>query len=335
MRAYHLENAGSLDRLVMREVDAPQPGPGQLLVRLRAATVNLRDLTVIYDRYVHAIPPGIVPLSDGAGEVVAIGEDVTRFGIGDRVATNTLQRWVAGPRMPHYSGSGLGGSLDGVLREYALFGEDGVVALPSHLSFAQGAALGLPALAAWTALTTGRPLRPGDSVLLQGSGNVALAAALLAPLFGARVIATTRRPAKAERLRAIGIDTVIDLMSTSDWGAAARAWAGTGVDRIVNVVGPTSLDQSIGALATNGHLSLVGALGGPGGFNPMTLVGRGIVIEGIGGGSREQFAALMRAVEHHRVAPTIDRIFPFEDAHAAIRDYEREDRFGRTVIAIG
>lgn len=333
MRAYHIDRAGSLDGLVYREsLEDRAPGNGEVLVEIRAASINQRDLAVLYDRYTHGIRPGLVPLSDSGGEVIAVGHGVSRFRVGDRVVTNVLQRWVAGERLPHYSGSGLGGSWDGVLRERGVFPEDGLLPMPGHLSFREGAAFGLSSLAAWSALTRGKSLRAGDAVLIQGSGNVSLFALQFARLLGARVIALTGEADKVARLRELGAEMVIDRSATPEWtGAVLDHTGGKGVDRIVDVVGPAMLAQSLGVLAMNGQLSLVGMLGGARNVDISPLLRAALTIEGIGGGSCQEFAQLLDAVRAAQLRPVIHRVFDFADAPMAFM-HMQADRFGKTII---
>lgn len=334
-QSYRIDRAGSLEGLKLHEGVAARPENGEVLVALRTASIGQRDLAVIFDHYVHGIPAGLVPFSDGAGEVIDIGPGVTRLKVGDRVVPTVLQRWLAGPRQAHYSGSGLGGSIDGTLRTHGVFREEALVPFPSHLSFQEGAAFGLSGLSAWAALTSGRPVRPGDWIVVQSSGTVGLLALQLAKLFGAGVIVTTRKSQNAERLAGLGADAVIDINHEPDWPNAVKTLTGgRGADRVIDLVGPSAMDKSIEALAINGHLSALGNLGGPGAIDPLKLVGKGKVIEGIGGGSRHQFAALMDAVARAEIRPAIDSVFSFAEAKKAISHYEKGDRFGRVIIEI-
>lgn len=333
MRSYHIDVAGCLSGLILRKHTIPEPGTGEVLVRFHAASVGQRDLMVLYDRYVHGIQQGLVPLSDGAGKVVGVGAGVTRFKEGDRVVPNPLQSWIAGPRRAEYSGSGLGGSVDGTLRTHGLFSEQGLVMLPDHLSFAQGAAIGLSGLSAWAALTVGKAVRPGQWVLVQGSGNVALLGLQLAKLFGAKVVVTTRRDGIVHLLQEAGADAVIVISGSAEWWKEVRAvTGGSGVARVLDLVGPVSMNQSVAALAINGDLATIGNLGGPGTLDPLPLVGKSKAIHGIGGGSRQQLEEMLAAISEALMQPVIDRVFPFDDAKSAIKHYERGERFGRVIV---
>ena len=335
MRAFHLDHTGSIEGLNFRESADPAVGDFDVMVALRAAAINRRDLSVLYGTYVHDIRAGLIPLSDAAGEVIAVGSAVSSFRVGDRVVPNILQRWLTGEKLPAYSGSGLGGSWDGVLRDRAIFGEQGLIKLPHHLSFEEGAALGLPALTAWAALTAGKPLLPGDTVLVQGSGNISLIALQLAKLFGARVVAATSRSEKAGLLGDLGADLVTDCQSSDGWLAGILEFTGgTGLDRVIEVIGPSTLPLSISALASNGHLSLVGSLGGKGTIDPMALMRNTSVVQGIVGGSRDQFAAALAAIDAARLRPVVGRRFAFDEAPQAYAHATAPDISGRTLITI-
>jgi len=279
---------------------------------------------------------GVVPLSDGAGEVAAIGEGVTRVKIGDRIAGCFHPRWFGGPIKPDYLTDRLGANLDGMLAEYAVFNEEAVVLVPSHLSFEEAATLPCAAVTAWVALTGHRRVTAGDTVLTQGSGGVAVFALQFARILGARVIATTSTAEKAERLKALGASDVINYTETPDWDAKVRELTdGRGVDCIVEIGGPGTIAMSLKALAVGGHISLIGAsLSSSGtGLDPLLLTGRGL--GSISVGSRADFEAMNRAIALHRLHPVIDRTFPFAEAKAAYRYFEGRGHFGKVVIAHG
>src|ERR1700688_2505498 len=255
-RAYQLEKLGSLDGLVLAERDLPSPGAGEVLVRVRASSLNFRDMMILSGTYPMPIPLGRVPLSDGAGEVVEVGASVKRFKAGDRVINSFFPNFFGGSfnEMPAQWVV----DHDGWLTECKAVGAESLVSTPEHLTFEEAATLPCVAVTAWSALSG---VRAGDAVLTQGSGGVSLFALQLAKALGARVIATTTNPESAARLRDLGADEVIDARASSDWGDQVRGLTGgRGVDRVVEVGGPGTLAQSTKAVAYGGQVSLVGAL---------------------------------------------------------------------------
>src|SRR5260370_36343858 len=239
MEAYRIERFGSVDGIVLRSSQEPRPGPKEVLMRVRASSLNYRDLMVLKGGGRGPTKIGVVPLSDGAGEVVAIGEGVTRVKIGDRVAGCFHPRWFGGPIKPDYLTDRLCANLDGMLAEYAVFNEEAVVLLPSHLSFEEAATLPCAAVTAWVALTGHRRVTAGDTVLIQGSGGVSVFALQFARVLGARVIATASTGEKAERLKALGASDVIHYTKTPDWDAnVSELTDGTAVDCVLEIAGP-------------------------------------------------------------------------------------------------
>ena len=307
-------------------------------MRVRASSLNYRDLMVLKGGGRGPTKIGVVPLSDGAGEVAAIGEGVTRVKIGDRIVGCFHPRWFGGPIKPDYLTDRLGANLDGMLAEYAVFNEEAVVLLSSHLSFEEAATLPCAAVTAWVAPTGARRVTAGDTVLIQGSGGVSVFALQFARVLGARVIATTSTVEKAERLKALGASDVINYTETPDWDAKVRELTdGFGVDCIVEIGGPGTIAMSLKALAVGGHVSLIGASLSPSGtgLDPLLLTGRGITLGSISVGSRADFEVMNRAIALHRLRPVIDRTFPFAEAKAAYRHFEGRGHFGKVVIAHG
>jgi NADPH:quinone reductase-like Zn-dependent oxidoreductase len=338
MKAYHIDRFGGVGGIVRRSSEDPRPGPKEVLMRIRASSLNYRDLMVLTGGGRGPTKIGVVPLSDGAGEVAAIGEGASRVKIGDRIAGCFHPRWFGGPIKPDYLTDRLGANLDGVLAEYAVFNEEAVVFLPSHLSFEEAATLPCAAVTAWVALTGHRRVTAGETVLIQGSGGVAVFALQFARVLGARVIATTSTAEKAERLKALGASEVVNYRETPDWDAKVRELTGGGgVDCVIEIGGPGSIAMSLRALAVGGHVSLIGAsLSSSGtGLDPLLLTGRGITLGSISVGSRTDFEAMNRAIELHRLHPVIDRIFPFAEAKAAYRHFEGRGHFGKVVITHG
>ena len=343
MKSYHINKGAGLSGLTIREHDIPVPGPREVLVRVRASSLNFRELMIlVLGYYPLPIRPDVVPVSEGAGEVVALGSNVTCVKVGERVAGAVFPYWIDGP-FEWDSAAQLGGSLDGMLTEYAVLPEEGVVHIPEHLSLEEAAALPLVGVTAWNALTGGRPLQAGDTVLTLGSGGVSLCALQFAKLFGARVIATTSSKEKAERLKALGADFVVDYRTTPAWHVAVRELTGgRGVDQVVEVGGPGTIEQSIKSTRFSGEIALIGALARDASTSEIPALGvlrtaiAGVVtLRSIAAGSRAQFLAMNRAIAVNGLKPVIDRVFPFEDAQAAYRYYEDGQHFGKVIISHG
>src|SRR5271167_623359 len=338
VEAYRIERFGSIDGIALRSSEDPRPGPKEILMRVRASSLNYRDLMVLKGGGRGPTKLGVVPLSDGAGEIAAVGDGVTRVKLGDRIAGCFHPRWFGGPIRPEYLTDRLGANLDGMLAEYAVLSEEALVHVPSHLSFEEAATLPCAAVTAWVALTGHRRVTDGDTVLIQGSGGVSVFALQFAQVLGAQVISTTSTAAKTERLKALGASEVINYTETPDWDTKVREpTEGRGVDCIVEIGGPGTIAMSLKALAVGGHVSLIGAsLSSSGtGLDPLLLTGRGITVGAISVGSRADFEAMNRALEMHQLRPVIDRIFPFAEAKAAYRHFEGRGHFGKVVITHG
>ncbi|MEA3173890.1 MAG: hypothetical protein QOF42_1301 [Gammaproteobacteria bacterium] len=329
MRAYHLERLGSLAGLVAVEQEIPSPGAGDVLVRVRASSLNFRDLLIINGVYPIPVPPGRVPLSDAAGEIVAVGAGVARFKVGDRVINSFFPNWFGGSfnQMPDQYVA----NRDGWLTEYKVVSAEALVSMPEHLTFDEAATLPCAAVTAWSALAgTGS----GDIVLTEGTGGVSLFAVQLAKAMGARVIATTSSPEKARRLTELGADHVIDYRALPEWGDQVRALTGgRGVDRVVEVGGPDTLVQSIKAVAYGGQVSMVGVLGGAvGGLDFMTMFLSQATFRPIAIGSRRDLEEVCRVMKQHGMRPVIDSVFSFDDAAAALHHFADRQLFGKVVI---
>jgi NADPH:quinone reductase-like Zn-dependent oxidoreductase len=338
MDAYHIDRFGSVDGIVLRESEDPRPGPRDVLMRVRASSLNYRDLMVLKGGGRSPTKQGVVPLSDGAGEVAAIGERVTRVKVGDRIIGTFHPRWFGGPISADYLTHRLGANLAGMLADYAVLSEEALVPMPSHLSFEEAATLPCAAVTAWVALTGHRRITAGDTVLTQGSGGVAVFALQFARVLGARVIATTSSPEKVERLKALGASDVINYRATPDWDEQVRALTdGRGVACVVEIGGPGTIAMSLKALSVGGHISLIGSSLSPSGtgLDPLLLSGRGITLGSISVGSRADFEAMNRAISLHRLRPVIDRTFPFAEAKEAYGHFEGRGHFGKVVISHG
>jgi NADPH:quinone reductase-like Zn-dependent oxidoreductase len=336
MKAYCIAHFGSVDGVVLWSRDDPRPDMREILVRVRATSLNYRDLMVLKGGGRCPTKLGVVPLSDGAGEVVALGDGVTRFAVGDRVIGCFHPRWFGGPIKADYLTDRLGANLDGMLSEYAVVSEEAAVSVPGDLSFEEAATLPCAAVTAWVALTGHRCVTAGDIVLTQGSGGVSIFALQFARLMGARVIAITSSAGKAERLKALGAAAVVNYVETPDWHEEVHELTdGTGAD--CEIGGPGTLTNSIKALAVGGHISLIGSsLSRPGiMLDPLLLGGRGMSLGSISVGSRADFEAMNRAIALHRVRPVIDGVFQFEEAPAAYRHFESRAHFGKVVVSHG
>jgi NADPH:quinone reductase-like Zn-dependent oxidoreductase len=329
MRVYQLDRPGSVDGLVLTERSVPSPAVGEVLVRVRASSLNFRDLMIINGQYPMPVPPGRVPLSDGAGEVVAVGAGVTRFKVGDRVINSFFSNWFGGTfnAMPEQWVV----DRDGWLTEYKAVSAEALVAMPGYLTFEQAATLPCVPVTAWSALSG---VRAGQVVLTQGAAGVSLFAVQLAKALGARVIATASNPENAARLRELGADEVIDNRESPDWGDKVRALTGgRGVNRVVEVGGPGTLAQSVKAIAYGGQVSLVGALAGAeGGIDFMTMFMSQATFQPIATGSRRDLEDVCGVMEQHEIRPVIDSVFSFDEAKAGWSHYGSRKVSGKVVI---
>lgn len=335
MKAAVIERPG-LDNLKIEELPTPESGPGEVLVRLRAASLNYRDtLTAIGGYGSRQKQERLIPLSDGAGEVVELGPGAGLWRRGDRVIGCLMPNWLGGDFSEEKSTISLGGSVDGCAAEYRVFPATGLVRTPEHLSDIEAATLPCAALTAWSAVVTQGGVGPGDVVLTQGTGGVSLFALQFARLAGARVIATSSAPDRLQRLRELGASDVANYREMPDWGRWARALtAGRGVDHVVEVGGGT-LAQSIRAVRVGGTISLIGVLGGAKpDFNLALVVMQNIRLQGVTVGSRDQFERMLAAIAGHKLRPVIDRVFPLADIRAAIEHLGAGRHVGKVCIAI-
>lgn len=332
MRVWRLPKAEGIDDLTLGEAEIPRPGRGQVLVRMRAGSLNYRDLMVARGGYnAHA---NLVPLSDGAGEVAEVGPEVTRVKPGDRVAGIFMQSWIGGALEEAYNATALGALLDGVLAEYRLFDQEGLVHVPEYLSYEEGSTLPCAAITAWNALWGADPLLPGGTVLVLGTGGVSIFALQFAHAAGARVIATSSSDAKLERARALGASETINYKRQPDWEKEVlRLTGGRGVDHVIEVGGAGTLARSVACTRFGGSVDLIGVLTG-GQIDPAPVMRRGVVLRGIRTGSREMFEAMNRMIALHELRPVIDKTFSFEAAKDAYRHLESQAHFGKVVIRI-
>jgi NADPH:quinone reductase-like Zn-dependent oxidoreductase len=337
MRAYQLPKGGAGIESVTR-VDMPEPKPQhrQVLVKVAACSLNFRDLGIVRGTYRMPVRDNIVPLSDGAGEVVAIGAGVTRVKVGDKVAGCFFQRWPGGEPSQTVQASALGGSIDGMLAEYAVLEEDGVVKLPAHLSLEEGATLPCAAVTAWHAMMVHAKLIAGQTVLLQGTGGVSVFGLQLAHAMGIQAIITSSSDDKLAKAKKLGASHTINYKTTPDWEKAAMEFTqGRGVDHVVEVGGQGTLMRSFGALRVGGKISMVGNLSGAATeLNPGLVMGRRANIQGISVGSTQMFEALNRALLANGIKPMIDKVFGFDEVKAAYNHMAAGAHFGKIVVRV-
>ncbi|MEZ5709756.1 MAG: NAD(P)-dependent alcohol dehydrogenase [Blastomonas sp.] len=336
MKLYRLADHGSLDNLVIEDAPSPLPAHGEAIVRIRAASLNARDLMVALGPSPYGPRPGLIPLSDGAGEVVACGPGASGIAPGVRVAIPFRPGWIDGPYDPADTASDLGGAINGVLTEELAVPANVLVPIPDEMTFEEAATLPCAGVTAWSALHRGAELQADHSVLVMGTGGVSLFALQIARAMGCRVIATTSRDEKAARLRDLGASAVINYRTCPDWDVRVRELTdGRGVDRIVEVGGAGTLPQSMAALAPEGEIALIGLLDDPMGMiSPLPLMRSMGTIRGISVGSRADLAGLVDfAARHFR--PVIDSIFEFDSVREAYAHLASRQHFGKIVIRLG
>jgi len=335
MKAYELAEFG-IDHVRQITMDDPVPGSGQVLVRLNAASINYRDFMICAGQFAPPEDLPIVPLSDGAGEVVAVGDGVTSLSVGDHVSPLFFPRWMSGDALGDERAVSTGCEADGCLREYGVFDEQGVVKNAPHLTDEQAACFPCAGLTAWNALVTTSNVQPGDTVLVLGTGGVSIFALQFAKALGARVIVTSSSNEKLERAQALGADAVINYRDTPQWGLAAKELTGgRGVDVVVEIGGTKTLGQSFKAIRRGGHIPVIGVLGGAKiDILVYDLIGTNAHIHGISVGNRSDCEDMMRFVEKHRITPVIDRTYAFADAADAIRDIDRGGHLGKLTVTI-
>lgn len=336
MRAFLLKEFAGPAGLVVTEMQPPKAGPKQVLVSIRAVSLNYRDVMVANGKYgAMTGQPPFVPLSDGAGEVVAIGAGVTRFKPGDRVMGSFFQGWVDGPPTADIHPTTLGAGGPGMLAEQVVLNEEGLVALPEHLSFVEGAGLPCAGVTAWNAIRTILPVQAGETVLIQGSGGVSIFTLQLAVAAGAKVYAISGSDEKREKLAAMGAVGTVSYRATPDWeDEIARLTHGYGIDLAVDVGGAQTLERTFKALRPGGRISQVGVLTGRADISPSLFRHKQTMMRGISVGSRSMLEALAGAMEKHDIHPVIDRIFGFDDAPQALAYLASGAHFGKVCISV-
>ena len=336
MKAYEVQQFG-IENLSLVDRSIPEPKPHEVLIKFHAASLNFRDLMVISGTYNPRMKLPAVPFSDGAGEVAAVGADVKKWKIGDRVCPIFIQDWLEGEVNLQKSRTalGAGSQWDGVLREYGTFSEDSVVGTPAHLSYEEAATLPCTAVTAWHALSVSGDLKPGETVLTLGSGGVSVFAIQFAKLFGANVIATSGSDAKIEKLKELGADETINYRDRRDWDAAVLdITSKVGVDHVVEVGGAGTMQRSLNAVRMGGHVAMIGALDTSGQFNHVPVFMKSIRMQGIFVGSRKMFEDMNRAIEVAKLRPVIDRVFEFGEAIEALKYMQSGAHVGKIVVKI-
>ncbi len=339
MRKWIIPAGSTAGPAALRLIEAASPGPGarEVKIAVKACSTNYRDFGVAAGKYFFGpVQVDTVPLSDGAGDIIAVGPGVTDWKIGDRVAGCFFQRWQDGPFGAHVLRSDLGGPVQGMLAEEVVLAADGVVRIPSHLSFEEAATLPCAAVTAWNALFEIARLRPGETVLTLGTGGVSIFALQFAKAAGLSVIATSSSDAKARRARELGAAHTINYRSTPDWDAEVlKLTGGAGVDAVMEVGGAGTLPRSLNAVRPGGIVALIGVLDQPGGaISPLPLIGKAITLAGTYVGSRAMFVAMNRFMEAAGLHPVIDEVFAFEKAPEAYAHQRSGSHLGKVVIAL-
>lgn len=336
MRAFEIQKFG-LDNLTLAERPDPQPGHGQVLIRIKAVSLNFRDHLMVAGAYNPKQKLPLIPCSDGAGEVVAVGPGVTRVKAGERVMGAFSQTWIAGEPMRAKLAGTLGGPLDGMLAEQVVLHEEGVTPIPAHLSYEEGAALPCAAVTAWHALVVQGGLKAGDTVLVQGTGGVSIFALQFAKMFGARVIVTSSSDEKLAKAKAMGADGLINYKTTPDWEKPARELTGgVGLDHIIEVGGAGTLGKALKCVRIGGIVHVIGVLSGnaPSDFSVIPILMQNVRLQGVLVGSRETFEQMNKAIAQNGLKPAIDRTFPFAEARAAFAHMGAGAHFGKIVVTV-
>lgn len=337
MNCYEIQEAFGIENLNKTERPDPKPGAGEVLIKVKAVSVNFRDILMVRGHYNPRQPLPLIPFSDGCGEVVEVGDGVTLVAAGDRVCNTFFQEWPDGtPSSELVSRSSMGSPLDGMLTEYIVLNENGVVKLPDHLSFEEGATLPCAAVTAWSCLFRHGDVKPGDKVLALGTGGVSIFTLQLAKMAGAEVIITSSSDEKLERAKALGASHGINYTDNEKWFKDVRAaTGGTGVDHVVEVGGVGTFENSLKSTRMGGHVSMVGILSGAKAPINLTLIlMNDIRVQGVFVGPRKCFEDLNEALTHHQIKPIVDKTFAFDDAREAIEYVGGGNHFGKVVITV-
>jgi NADPH:quinone reductase-like Zn-dependent oxidoreductase len=334
MKAYQIEKFG-IENLGVSDVDLPSPAAGEVLVKLRAASLNYRDMMMIDGTYNPRLKLPLVPFSDGAGEVTAIGEAVTRWEVGDRVCPIFMLGWIDGELEHRKSKTTLGGDLDGCLREFGVFHEESLVRIPERLSYEEASCLPCAGVTAWNALMVSGNLKKGESVLIQGTGGVSMFALQFAKMLDCYAIVTSSSDDKLAKAKALGADETINYRQHEDWDKVVLELTNKrGVDHVVEVGGPGTLSRSMKAVKMAGHIAVIGVVAGAGEFTNVPIFMKALKMIGVFVGSRVMFEEMNAAIERTNTKPVIDRVFTFEKTREAIEYMRSANHFGKIVISI-
>lgn len=329
-RAFHITDFG-FEHLKQTDVELPALGAHDVLVKMHAVSLNYRDFLMVKGLYSRNLKLPLVPLSDGAGEVIDVGSAVTRFKRGDRVTPIFMQGWLSGELEKQAAGTALGGAIDGVLRNEGIFNENGLVLIPEHLSYEEAATLPCAAVTAWHALFEERPIKPGASVLALGTGGVSIFALQLAKAAGARVAITSSSDDKLERAKKLGADVLVNYSKHPDWDKEVLKSVPDGVDHVVEVGGTGTMDRSLRTVRPGGDISLIGILT-QGQFDATKVLMKNVRLQGIFVGSREMFQRMNKAIETHKIKPIVDKTFKVEEITEALQMMESGSHFGKIVL---
>ncbi|QDU79888.1 Alcohol dehydrogenase [Polystyrenella longa] len=336
MRAYQIETMGDISGLKLVDLPQPTAGPGQVVVRVKACSLNFRDLMILRGQYNPNMDVPRIPLSDCSGEIVEVGVGVDTVQKGDRVCGCFMPGWQGGACDSTMQKTALGGEVDGVLSEYITLPATGVVSIPEHLSFEEAATLPCAGVTAWHAILSGKPVLPGHKVLLLGTGGVSIFALQFAKLAGATVAITSSSDDKLNFAQKLGADFTVNYRKDPDWDKTVLQWSGgEGVDHVVEVGGAGTLSKSMKAVRMSGHVALIGVLSGPGDFNPISILMKSVNVRGIYVGSRAMFESMNKAISAHKVKPIIDRTFSFDQVPQAYEHLASQDHLGKIVIKLG
>jgi NADPH:quinone reductase-like Zn-dependent oxidoreductase len=337
IRQYQFEPGANGYQLIVKQVPRPVAGANEVLVRVRATSLNRRDIYILNDQYgPGGSAAGAIPLSDGAGEVIAIGDGVTRFEVGDRVAGIFFEKWIDGPSSPEIIASARGVGPGGMLSEVIVSNEDALVVIPEHLSFEEAATLPCAAVTAWSGLFKRGNLQAGEYVLLEGTGGVSTFGLLFAAAAGAKPIITSSRDEKLARAKELGAFGTINYRENPDWQKEVRELTGGGgVNQVLEVGGKGTLPKALEALAFGGHVALIGGLTGFGGDLPVgSLMLINAAASGIYVGSRKDFEDMNAFISKHQIRPVIGKAFEFDKAAEAFALMDSGDFMGKIVIRL-